>query len=94
MKEVDHKDDEDVDEWQATFDPEVFTKANQPLSLDRFRLSEEELKEWAERITKIRAGIETKAKSHNDAEPVSEIENEVPRSRKGHKRSMPTHNPD
>ena len=48
LEEVVGDDDEDLDAWQAAFDPEVLTQANQPLSLDRFRLSEEELKRWAE----------------------------------------------
>ena len=48
LEEVVCDDDEDLDAWQAAFDPEVFTQVNQPLSLDRFRLSEEELKRWAE----------------------------------------------
>ena len=48
LEEVVHDDDEDLEAWQATFDPETFTQENQPLSLDRFRLSEEELKTWAE----------------------------------------------
>ena len=54
--------DDDQEEWQALFDIDAFTRANQPLLLDRFRLSEEELKTWAERCTKLRTVIEVKAK--------------------------------
>ena len=59
----------DIDEWQATFDPETFTKANQPLSLDRFRLSAEELREWAVRLTRMRAEVEARALRCADEAP-------------------------
>ena len=48
LEEVVRDVDEDLEAWQAIFDPEAFTQENQPHSLDRFRLSEEELKTWAE----------------------------------------------
>lgn len=47
-------DDDSVD-WQAHFDPTKFTEGNQPLTMDRYRLSEAELKDWAERLTRLRA---------------------------------------
>ena len=42
--------DEDSGSWSALFDPTAFTEANQPLSLDRFRLSAAELETWAQRL--------------------------------------------
>ena len=42
----------------------------------------------------MRAEIEARAKRLLDVEPVQEVENEVARSRKGHKRSKASHNPD
>ena len=43
----DHGLNEDNVEWQPYFDPDEFTKKNQPLSIERFKLSNEELREWA-----------------------------------------------
>ena len=42
----------------------------------------------------MRAEIEARTKQLLDVEPAQEVEHEVPRSRKGHKRSKATHNPD
>jgi len=84
--------DEEVDQWRAYFDPEHFIAENQPLTLDRFRLTTPELKTWAERMTKIRADITAKASRLKQHEPVEHNEVEEPRSRKGYKRSRPSHN--
>lgn len=84
----------DPDEWQAAFDPDAFTSANQPLSLTRFRLTEEQLRSWAERLTRMRAEVEARAKRFIIAEPHAEEDDQVQRSRKGLKRSVPAHNPD
>lgn len=73
----------DIDQWRAVFDPESFAKEHQPLSLERFKLSEGELKEWAERCSRIRAEINEKAKSLVQAEPAVDQDDAEPRSRKG-----------
>ena len=54
--------DEESESWEALFDPSTFSTANQPLTLDRFRLPEAELKSWAERVVRIRADIEVRVK--------------------------------
>ena len=80
------------EEWQPVFDPEAYLKENQPLSLERFKLSATELKDWAERLTRLRVGIERRAKLMAHVEPEAAIEDGAPRSRRGHKRSKASHN--
>jgi len=84
--------DDSLDEWAPLFDPESFTQAHQPLSLDRYRLSEEELKAWAQRLVRLRAEIDQRAKRLVDVEPAAEMDAVIPRSRKGQKRSTAAHN--
>ena len=84
----------DEDEWRPLFDPDDFTQANQPLSLDRFRLTEDELKSWAERLSRLRASITERANSLANVEPEAVAQEPSGRSRRGHKRSMPKHNVD
>lgn len=95
LRELIEADDrEDTDQWRPAFDPESFAKENQPLSLERFKLSEDELKAWAERCSRIRAEIDSKAKRLVPEEPAVDRGNAVPRSRKGQKRSKASHNPE
>lgn len=70
---LESEDEGDPGEWQALFDLDAFTEANQPLSLDRFRLSEEELREWAERLTRLRAEIEGRAGRLAHSEPEGDV---------------------
>ena len=84
----------DEDDWQPLFDPDDFTQANQPLSLDRFRLTEDELKSWAERLSRLRASITERANSWANVEPEAAAQAPSGRSRRGHKRSLPKHNID
>ena len=84
--------DEQVSQWRAFFDPEHFTQENQPLSLDRFKLTTEELRTWAERMTRMRADITAKADRLKRPDPVDDDQAEEPRPRKGYKRSKPSHN--
>ena len=41
----------DPDAWNPLFEPNFFTEQNGPLKVDDYRLSEEELRRWAERCS-------------------------------------------
>ena len=74
------------------FDPDEFTKDNQPLTFDRYRLTEDELRSWAGRLTKLRRDIEQSAQRLASQEAAELFIDENPRSRRGHKRSKAEHN--
>ena len=52
---ADESNNEDDIKWQPEFDPDEFTKENQPLSIERFEMKNDKLKEWAVRLSKLRA---------------------------------------
>ena len=54
--------------WAPLFEPADFNDAHGPLNLEDYQLSQEELKTWAERVIKIRAGIMQKAKTSAETE--------------------------
>jgi hypothetical protein len=74
------------------FDPDEYTKANQPMTLDRHRLTEDELRSWAGRLTQLRRDIEQKAERFASQEAAELFIDANPRSRRGHKRSKAEHN--
>ena len=47
----------DYDAWQPLFEPKDFNEAHAPLKLSAYQLSTDELREWAERVVKIRMAI-------------------------------------
>ncbi len=49
------------DEWQPEFEPNDFNERHKPLTLDGYKLSEEELEVWGETCTKIRQKIMKRA---------------------------------
>jgi len=47
----------DRDAWTPLFEPNIFTEAHGPLKVDDYRMSEDELRHWAERCTRLRSQI-------------------------------------
>ena len=89
----------DPDTWTPLFEPTDFTQANQPLLVEKFRLSPAALESWAERSVRLRLAILEKAKQiavdepdelhDQNSNPDLEASN---RSLCGHKRSKRAHN--
>ena len=57
----------DPDAWLPLFEPHDFGRANQPLLVEQYQLSQDELRNWAERAVKLRKGIAERAKEHDIA---------------------------
>ena len=49
------------DEWAPMFEPNEFNERHKPLTLEGYRLSEEELEVWGEACTTIRKKITERA---------------------------------
>ena len=47
----------DPDNWTPLFDPTAFNEAHQPLTIDQYRLPQEELESWSGRCVTLRARI-------------------------------------
>ena len=54
--------DMDQDTWCPGFEPNEFNAAHGPLQIDKYRLTNDELEEWAVRAIKIRQKIVDQAK--------------------------------
>ena len=52
--------------WSPVFEPTDFNEAHGPLKLQSYRLSTDELRDWAERTVKIRVAILERAKAYAD----------------------------
>ena len=79
----------DPDHWTPLFEPTDFNDNHGPLQLEDYRLSQEELKRWAERCTAIRAAIVQRARELVQQEPEEPDQVENVRSRRGRPRSKP-----
>ena len=82
----------DAESWAPLFEPADFNEAHGPLQLDDYRLSQEELRSWAERIIKIRAAIIAKAESLSEPQSQNVSVNDQSVRGRGLKRSRPSHN--
>ena len=51
----------DSDSWSPLFEPVEFNEAHAPLQVEDYRLSQEELKTWAERVIMLRTAISDRA---------------------------------
>ena len=47
----------DEENWAALYDPHDFNDKHGPLQIEDYRLSEADLRSWAQRCTRIRARI-------------------------------------
>ena len=47
----------DEDRWTPLFEPTDFNNQHQPLEIENYKLSEADLKTWADRCTALRATI-------------------------------------
>ena len=54
----------DLDQWAPLYEPNEFNEAHGPLVIDNYRLSEEELRSWAERCTNVRVTIVERSKTY------------------------------
>ena len=54
----------DPDTWLPLFEPHDFGRANQPLLVEQYQLSQDELHNWAVRAIKLRKSIAERAKEH------------------------------
>ena len=66
--------EEENDHWAPLFEPTKFNAEHGPLKLEDYRLSADELKEWAERAVVIRASIAEKAKNFGDGKNFDDSE--------------------
>ena len=48
-------------DWKPLFDPEVFNKEHGPLLIEKYQLSQSDLKEWAIRAVNLRVKIREQA---------------------------------
>ena len=53
------------DAWLPLFEPHDFGRANQPLLVEQYQLSQDELRNWAVRAIKLRKSIAERAKEHD-----------------------------
>ena len=56
-KEVDALAIDDEAQWKPLFDPADFNNEHGPLIVDDYRLSQEDMLSWAERVIKLRVDI-------------------------------------
>ena len=82
----------DPDTWAPLFDPNAFSEAHRPLQVDDYALSHTELRQWADRCSRLRAQIQQKSTLYLERQPDVINEDETSRPRKGFKRSQPSHN--
>ena len=92
---------EEPAEWKPLFEPNDFNEEHKPLTLEGYKLSEEELEVWGETCTKIRQKIMKRAakfieaeQARNEEPRVEQAEESVSvaRPKRGLKRSRPTDN--
>ena len=60
---------DDEAQWKPLFDPSDFNNEHGPLIVDDYRLSQEDMLSWAERVIKLRVDINNWAKEYSDLEP-------------------------
>ena len=68
-KEIDALPTVDPAHWKPLFEPADFNNEHGPLVLENYRLSQDDMLSWAERVIKLRADIVERAKLHSDLEP-------------------------
>ena len=97
---------QEQEQWRPVFDPTHFTEQHGPLTLVDYKLTDEELKRWGERCTKLRKEINERVSEQELIQQSNErgdrrqqayegdarSNNPIRRSRVGMKRSMPSHN--
>ena len=82
----------DEDRWTPLFEPTDFNNQHQPLEIEQYKLSEADLKSWAERCTTLRATIVERSRVYADNEPEELLQNVEARTPRGTKRSNSSHN--
>ena len=82
----------DEDRWTPLFEPTDFNNQHQPLEIEHYRLSEADLKSWAERCMALRATIVERSRVYADNEPEELLQNVGARTLRGTKRSKSSHN--
>ena len=82
----------DPDQWAPLYEPTDFNEVHGPLTIEEYRLPEDDLKTWAERCSRIREAIVEKSRRYMDAEPEAPIINGGARTRRGQKLSKAEHN--
>ena len=69
------------DQWAPLFEPTDFNNEHQPLTIEEYGLTADELRAWAQRCVELRTAIERKSQEHTRAEPEVEDENRESRPR-------------